>query len=111
MKMSYQAVFIVPTGASKVLGEDGWEFNSPERLLEGIGEYLVRYLDLKFEEGYAGINRYSNGRTNMSIFLDDNDKVESVYFQVFESLLAEIYQACQSEEAFSGGRKYLFPRV
>ncbi|WP_024684465.1 hypothetical protein [Pseudomonas syringae] len=90
MKMSYQAVFIVSTGASKVLGEDGWEFNSPERLPEGIGEYLVRYLDLKFEEEYAGIKRYSNGRTNNSIFIDDNDKVESVYFQVFESLLGNL---------------------
>ncbi|AAY38760.1 hypothetical protein Psyr_3729 [Pseudomonas syringae pv. syringae B728a] len=102
MKRSYQAVFIVPTGASKVLGDYGWEFNSLERLPESIGEYLVGCLGLKFEEEYAGIKKYTNGQINMSIFLDDNNEVESIYFQAFESFLAEIYKACQNEAVFSG---------
>lgn len=101
MKRSYQAVFIVPTGACKVLGDYGWEFNSLEKLPESIGEYLVRYLVLKFEEEYAGIKKYTNGQISMSIFLDGNSEVESIYFQVFESFLAEIYKACQNEAVFS----------
>ncbi|MCA5965921.1 MULTISPECIES: hypothetical protein [Pseudomonas] len=107
MKRSYQAVFIVPTGASKVLGDYGWEFNSLERLPESIGEYLVGCLGLKFEEEYAGIKKYTNGQINMSIFLDDNNEVESIYFQAFESFLAEIYKACQNEAVFSGAEIFI----
>ncbi|PHN76471.1 hypothetical protein [Pseudomonas syringae] len=107
MKRSYQAVFIVPAGACKVLGDYGWEFNSLEKLPESIGEYLVRYLGLKFEEEYAGIKKYTNGQISMSIFLDGNNEVESIYFQVFESFLAEIYKACQNEAVFSGAEIFI----
>lgn len=63
---------------------------------------MVGCLGLKFEEEYAGIKKYTNGQINMSIFLDDNNEVESIYFQAFESFLAEIYKACQNEAVFSG---------
>lgn len=46
MKRNYQAAFIIPIGASKFLGDDGWEFNSVERLPEGMGEYLAERLKL-----------------------------------------------------------------
>ncbi|MDU8420601.1 hypothetical protein RYA60_20315 [Pseudomonas syringae] len=103
MKRSYQAVFIVPTDASKVLGDYGWEFDSLERLPESIGEYLVGCLGLMFEEEYAGIKKYTNGQISMSIFLDDDNEVESIYFQAFEIFLAKIYKACQNEAVFWGG--------
>ncbi|WP_024679773.1 hypothetical protein [Pseudomonas syringae] len=107
MKKIYRAVFVIPVGASKVLGDYGWEFNSLERLPESIGEYLVKCLGLKFEEEYAGIKKYTDGQINMSIFLDDNNEVESVYLKVFESFLAEIYKACQNEEVFSGAEIFI----
>lgn len=49
MKRSDQAVFVVSIGASKVLGDYGWKFNSLERLPESLGKYLVGCLGLKFE--------------------------------------------------------------
>ncbi|RMN86270.1 hypothetical protein ALQ56_200229 [Pseudomonas syringae pv. papulans] len=43
----------------------------------------------------------------MSIFLDGNNEVESIYFQAFESFLAEIYKACQNEAVFSGAEIFI----
>ncbi|RMM59001.1 hypothetical protein SAMN05444507_10513 [Pseudomonas syringae] len=68
---------------------------------------MVGCLGLKFEEEYAGIKKYTNGQISMSIFLGDNNEVESIYFQAFENFLAEIYKACQNEAVFSGAEIFI----
>ncbi|WP_057435534.1 hypothetical protein [Pseudomonas syringae group genomosp. 3] len=101
MKGDYQAAFIVPKGASKVLGEDGWEFNGVGRLPGSVGDYLVRYLGLEFVEEYFGIRRYTSNQINMSIFFDSADQIESIYFQVFYGTIISFSEACESEEVTS----------
>ncbi|MBI6850972.1 hypothetical protein BTW15_18245 [Pseudomonas syringae pv. tomato] len=98
MKRNYQAVFIIPIGASKVLGDDGWEFDSVERLPEGMGEYLAERLKLEFIEAYTGIRRYVNNQINMSISFDSANEVESIYFQAFDNGLVLLSEACKIEE-------------
>ncbi|KWT02811.1 MULTISPECIES: hypothetical protein [Pseudomonas syringae group] len=98
MKRNYQAAFIIPIGASKVLSDEGWEFDSVERLPEGTGGYLAERLNLEFMEEYTGIRRYVSNQINMSIFFDSANEVESIYFQAFDNSLALLSEACKSEE-------------
>ncbi len=72
---------------------------------------MVGCLGFKFEEEYAGIKKYTSGQINMSIFLDGNNEVESIYFQAFESFLAEIYKACQNEAVFSGAEIFISEEI
>lgn len=98
MKRNYQAAFIIPLGASKVLGDDGWEFDSGERLPESTGGYLAELLNLEFIEEYTGIRRYISNQVNMSIFFDSANEVETIYFQTFDNGLALLSEACEIEE-------------
>ena len=67
MQGKYQAAFIVPIGANKVLGEDGWEFGSSGRISEEIKDDLIESLRLSFLEGYLGIESYIDADIKMSI--------------------------------------------
>ncbi|RAU39808.1 MULTISPECIES: hypothetical protein [unclassified Pseudomonas] len=95
MTKGYKAAFIVPIGARKILGEDGWEFESSVRLSKDIGDGLIKTLKLTFLEEYSGIRKYAGEGIGMSIVFDDNQEVESIYFQLSGGALAslsEIYQ-------------------
>lgn len=78
MKERYQAAFVIPIGANKVLGEDGWEFKSSERLSKKLGQYLVEVLNLEFVETYSGIRRYAGDHIKMSIVFDGDNEIESI---------------------------------
>ncbi|WP_448093801.1 hypothetical protein [Pseudomonas lini] len=101
MKKRYQAAFIVPIGASKVLGEDGWEFKSSKRLSKQLGEYLVEVLNLEFVEAYSGIRRYAGDHIKMSIVFDGYNEVESIYFQIFDGSLTVLSEVCKVDGSFS----------
>lgn len=98
MKGKYQAAFIVPVGASKVFGEDGWEFESPARLSEEIKDYLIRSLRLNFSESYPGVESYVDDDMKMSVIFDDQNKVESIYFQLYGGSLETLSEVCQDSE-------------
>jgi len=101
MKKRYQAAFIIPIGANKVLGEDGWEFKSSERLSKKLGEYLVEVLNLEFVETYSGIRRYAGDHIKMSIVCDDDNEVESIYFQIFDGCLTDLSEVFKGDGSFS----------
>ena len=95
MKGKYQAAFIVPVGANKVLGEDGWEFESSVRLSEEIKDYLIQSMRLSFLERYLGIERYVDSDIKMSVIFDDRNEIESIHFQLYGdslAILSEVYQ-------------------
>ncbi|ELP5726855.1 hypothetical protein QTV44_000028 [Vibrio vulnificus] len=95
MKGKYQAAFIVPVGANQVLGEDGWEFGSSTRLSGEIKDYLVQSLNLGFSESYLGIESYTDGNIKMSVIFDDQNKIESISFQLYGDALANLTEVCQ----------------
>jgi len=95
MKGKYQAAFIVPVGANKVLGEDGWEFESSARLSEEVREYLIQSLKLSFLESYLGIESYIDGDIKMSITFDDQNEIESIHFQLCGDSLVILTEVCQ----------------
>ncbi|GGJ06222.1 hypothetical protein GCM10007978_49800 [Shewanella hanedai] len=87
MKRKYRAAFILPANTNKELGDDGWEFESLERLSNKIMESLVEVLSLKFLESYLGIAVYTNTNVKMSIERDDQNLIEHISFQIYDSAM------------------------
>ncbi|CAM3410798.1 hypothetical protein BZK31_01950 [Pseudomonas floridensis] len=96
MKSHYQAAFIVPVGASKIFGEYGWEFESARRLSDSLPEQLANRLKLELSDEYTGVRKFIGDMINMSVFLDEHNEIETLYFQVFGDTLSAL------ENAFSG---------
>lgn len=101
MTKGYKAAFIVPIGARKILGEDGWEFESSVRLSKDIGDGLIKTLKLTFLEEYSGIRKYAGEGIGMSIVFDDNQEIESIYFQLSGGALASLSDIGQCIDASS----------
>jgi hypothetical protein len=107
MTTKYKAAFIVPIGANRVLGEDGWEFESPARLSKNIGDDLIETLRLTFLEEYSGIRKYAGEGIGMSIMFDDNQEVEIIYFQLSGGALASLSEIRQCIDASSGAEIFV----
>ena len=95
MKGKYQAAFIVPVGANKILKEDGWEFESAIRLSEEIKNYLIQSLRLRFFESYLGIESYVDDNVKMSVIFNNKNEIESIYFQLYGDTLSILSEVCQ----------------
>ena len=108
IKGRYQAAFIIPVGANKVLSEDGWEFESSGRLSEEIRNDLIQVLGLNFLESYLGIDVYSNDDIKMSIINDDLGLTESISLQLYgNDSLVIISKAFESERMSSAAELFV----
>ncbi|HEX8589797.1 hypothetical protein [Pseudomonas sp.] len=107
MKTQYTAAFIIPIGACKNLGEDGWEFESSDRLSNEVAGHLIAALRLDFVETYSGIKRYVGENIGMSLFLDDNNEVENIYFQVSGNSLKALTELCQDPQVSSTAEMFV----
>jgi hypothetical protein len=96
IKVNHHAVFIIPAGACKQLGEDGWEFDSPTRIPNQLGDKLAGCLSLSFDEQYSGIKKYIGGDVAMSIFCDDSGEIENIYLQANRESMMIVKEACHS---------------
>ncbi|AEF99690.1 hypothetical protein [Methylomonas methanica] len=82
MKEKYKAAFIIPVGTTKTLGEDGWEFETSQRLSTELSAFLVDTLGLRFLESYSDSDTYINDNVKMAIAYDHDKLIEFVYFQL-----------------------------
>ncbi len=89
MKGSYKAAFILPKDAKKKLGDDGWEFESSQRLPSEVSELLADSLGLKYLESYLGIDVYTNAEMKMSVERDDQSLIEFISFQIYGDVIDE----------------------
>jgi hypothetical protein len=102
-KGKYQAAFIIPTDAKKILGEDGWEFETSNRVSPEVSEYLIKSLNLKLLESYLEIDDYVNEKMKMSVIHDDQKNIESIYLQLYEeSVLDVLLEICQNSKISDG---------
>ena len=103
MKGKYKVAFIIPVGANKILGEDGWEFQTSNRLSGDIKEFLVDTLKLEFSESYLGVDVYLNENMKMSVIRDDQGQIESISFQLYEmttTALSDVFQTnCMADKS------------
>jgi len=96
MKGKYEAAFIIPIGANRELGEDGWDFKTNNRLPAEIKKFLTDGLNLKFSESYLGIDSYVDENIKASVFHDDQNQIENIHFQVYGNAmtaLSDVFQA------------------
>lgn len=107
MKGKYQAAFIVPVGAKKILGEGGWEFETPNRLSTQIKGFLIDALKLRFFESYLRIESYVDGNIKMSVILDEQNEIESINFQLNEDALTVLTGVCQHCKIFDGAELFI----
>lgn len=98
---------MIPVGACKILDEDGWEFESSERLSSEVAEHLIAALRLDFVEMHSRIKRYVGDNIVMSIFLDDNNEVENIYFQVCGDSLRALSGLCQDPQVSSKAEMFV----
>jgi len=107
MKGMYQAAFIIPVGANKVLGEDGWEFESPVRLSNEIKDYLIESLKLSFLEHYLGIESYVDSDIKMSVIFDDQNEIENIHFQLYGDSLVVLLEVCRGSRVLSEAELFI----
>lgn len=90
MNGKFKAAFIIPLETKKVLTENGWEFDSVNRLSMSIRDYFINAFKLRLLERYLGIESYAGENRKMSVFYDDGNQIESIYFQLSEDALKEL---------------------
>jgi len=88
--------YIIPKGATKVLGEEGWEFVSPHLVPVQIVRQLASLLGLKLTKSFVGIDTYANEETTMSVVCDLADSVEFVDLNLAEGALTTLRKTLAS---------------
>ena len=83
MSDSYKAVFLIPVLSNKKLDDDGWFFESSERLKSDVISKIQKSLNLNFKEEYYGTVVYEGNGVKASVFYDDNHQIEQIYLQIY----------------------------
>lgn len=79
----YTAAFLIPEDAKRILSDDGWKFQSKNKISRQIEELLSNHLTLKETD-----NRYSSyegGFLKIDVFKDVKGKVDYLYFRFYDS--------------------------
>ena len=87
---AYKPIFLLPKGANRLLGEDGWEFLSAQRLAPVVVPLLVKKFSLVKIESYLGITSYTGDGLKASVICDDVGLIELISIQVHCGLLDEV---------------------
>ena len=94
----YKAAFLLPLGAQKKLGEDGWVFVSMRHLGTEVLDFLIQLLGLVLEESYLGMERYVGNNLQATVVYDDEGKIEHVDFQVYDDAREQLELAFTSNK-------------
>ncbi len=83
MSDSYKAVFLIPALSKKILDDDGWFFESSERLNLDVFVKIQKLLNLYLKEEYCGTVVYEGNGVKASVLYDDSRQIEQIYLQIF----------------------------
>lgn len=81
MDAKYKAGFLIPQGAKKSLGEDGWEFESDERLPYELESHLAK--ELTMSASGKEFSSFEGNSIKVEVSKDSNGQIESVYFRFY----------------------------
>ena len=90
MGAAYKPIFLIPRGANRLLGEDGWEFLSAKRLAPEVVPLLAKKFSLAKIESYLGITSYTGDGLKASVICDDVGLIELISIQVHCGLVDEV---------------------
>jgi len=81
MEAKYKAGFLIPKGARKRLGEDGWEFESNERLPNELESRLAK--ELTMSASGKEFSSFEGNSIKVEVSKDSNGHIETVYFRFY----------------------------
>lgn len=84
MSKAYESIFIIPYNAKKRLTDDGWEFDSLNKITADKIDRLLNSLELTLIEEYEDISVYYSNGIKVSVFHDSTGSIEYVFCQVFD---------------------------
>ncbi|MPQ69202.1 MULTISPECIES: hypothetical protein [unclassified Pseudomonas] len=99
MTKKYRAVFVIPVGALKVLGEQGWEFFSEERLSSELEGFYVESFHLKNKESYLGLRAYEGAGVKLLVESDSELCTEFFYFRFYEGSFSDFLEVLKKAQA------------
>lgn len=108
MRKKYKAAFLIPAGANKSFGDDGWFFKSEASVSEDVKYFLTDILNLNYSKTKLGISYYESESIQASIFYDEQDIIENVYFQVYSDDMESIKEKFL-ESSFVGSLELFIP--
>lgn len=83
MKDKYRSYFLVPSGANRILGEGGWEFESAKTIPRAVMDSLMLGLMLQKSGGSIGMERFTGKDAEATVFLNDFGDIEHVYLRAY----------------------------
>ncbi len=99
MSSRYSVGFLIPQNSSRVLGNDGWEFESDSRLPSIIESLLKENLSLV--ETSPDFSAYEGRGLKVSVLKDQKGEIENIYFRFYDGVASELpgfLQPYQSNE-------------
>lgn len=96
MVSPYEAVFLLPPGSKKMLGDDGWEFSSDERVPRTVLLSLAERLDLQKGESYLGMDVYEGRGLKLTAITDEHG-IEQIYIQIWSRPKEDVINAVPLE--------------
>ena len=100
MSKAYEAIFIIPYDATKRLTDDGWEFDSLNKLSADKIDRLLNSLELTLIETYEDVSVYSSNGVKVSVFHDSTGSIEYVFCQVFDLAIKQtISEFCSNDSS------------
>ncbi|TFW34989.1 hypothetical protein [Massilia horti] len=102
MTSPYEAVFLLPIGAQKRLGDCGWEFSSSKRLPRALLLSLASTLRLEEGNSYLGMEVYHGEGLKLTAIADRRG-IEHIFIQIWSRPKQEIEKAvaCDEVEVFT----------
>jgi hypothetical protein len=101
MMKPYIAAFLLPSSATKVLVEDGWEFASSIRLPESVLEVLRSAFQLHHVETYLGCDVFEGNGLKITAERNSSGEIENIGVQLRELSPAEL-RSCVTEAGLDG---------
>lgn len=83
MNGKYKSYFVIPSDASRILEDYGWEFNSAKRIPRELVDSLLSTLRLEKTAVDLGMERFSGTDADATVFLDESGEVEHIYLRTY----------------------------
>ena len=98
MMSRYSVGFLIPKGASRELGDDGWEFESDSRLPATVEALLKDEFSLR--ESASDYSTYEGPKIKVDVFKDENGEIENIYFRFYEGIPPKLPDFLRDNECY-----------
>lgn len=104
MVSPYKAIFLLPPKSEKMLGDDGWEFSSPERLPHTLLLSLANTLDLQKGRSCVGMEVYEGAGLKLTAVTDERG-IENIFIQIWSRPREDVIESVRRDdvEVFAPG--------